>query len=142
MEDLRPYWRFIKEATKALRARNFRLDGTKLGRLCRPGRSACVLSVWPRMIFFVDDGVYLDNHGSSIGPVMHHGIKDQKWMVNYFKDLDTCLVSSSALVSPDRLGRKALGLARGYSHLYEQGACNQCTQECLMNFACRPDADG
>ena len=35
-----------------------------------------MLSIWPRMSFFVDDGVYLNRHASSLGPVMHHGIKE------------------------------------------------------------------
>ena len=131
-------------ATGALRARSFHLGHTKLGRLCNHAQSQglgdCVLSVWPRMNFFVADGVYLENHGSSIGPVMHHGIKSQEWMLRYFKDLEKCVVNPSALVSPKQLGHKAVGLAEGYSHLYRKGMCPQCTPDCLATFTCLPTA--
>lgn len=144
VENLQPYWHFIQVATGALRARSFHLGHSKLGRLCNHAQSQglgdCVLSVWPRMNFFVADGVYLDNHGSSIGPVMHHGIKSQEWMLSYFKDLEKCVVNPSALVSPKQLGAKAIGLAEGYSHLYRKGMCPQCTPDCLATFTCLPTA--
>lgn len=95
-QDLTPYWHFVEAAMVALEAKQWHLEATKLGKLCSgPCAARCellsfrveVLSIWPRMSFFVDDGVYLNRrflvaqrrsgrHGSSVGPVMHHGIKD------------------------------------------------------------------
>ncbi|CAK9092818.1 unnamed protein product [Durusdinium trenchii] len=138
VEDLTPYWHFVEEAMVYLTARHWHMEDTKLGHLC--GRP-CVLSIWPRMSFFVDDGVYLNRHGSSIGPVMHHGIKDPQDLPRYFADLDACRANrgaDGAWVSPEQLGQEALRLAEGYRDLYQQGFCEQCAQHCVASFTCAP----
>eukprot|EP00440_Ansanella_granifera_P060891 gb/GFBE01066005.1/.p1 GENE.gb/GFBE01066005.1/~~gb/GFBE01066005.1/.p1 ORF type:complete len:416 (+),score=84.81 gb/GFBE01066005.1/:1-1248(+) len=144
--NLDPYWAFVKDAKEVLGPpRAWRIDGTKLGRA--HGCKSCVLAIWPRMNYFVDDGVYLDRHASSeIGPVMHHGIKDVKDVEqHYFMDVWSCkLNEAKVLVSSSALGKTAFGVAVGYKNLYPQGpSCtgHQCAERCVKDFTCQPIGD-
>ncbi|CAJ1438765.1 unnamed protein product [Effrenium voratum] len=134
--DLEPYFRFVEEAKRALGPpRKWLMDRTRLGQEhnCRK----CVLAIWPRMSFFVDDGVYLNRHGSRLGPVMHHGIKSPKDARRYMPG--ACELGRELLVESWQLGQEALQLAEGYPHLYPKGSdCQLCAGRCVANFSCRP----
>merc|ERR1712232_122668 len=80
VSELDKYWAFVKCTTDAL--------GPPRKWQMRNG----TLTVWPRLQFYVSDGVYWDKWASdAVGPVMHHGIKDGKDVVqHYFEYVDRC----------------------------------------------------
>ncbi|CAJ1428288.1 unnamed protein product [Effrenium voratum] len=137
VDNLDPYWHFVKEAVRALGPpRKWNLDQTSLGR--EHHCSGCRLSIWPRMSFFADDGVYLNRQSSSVGPVMHHGIKSHKDVAAYYEDTASCHLRGGVQVQKEQLGQVALSLAESYTDLYLQGDCAQCAGHCVANFTCRP----
>merc|ERR1712107_139546 len=87
------------------------------------------------------DGVYSNKHASDdIGPVVHHGIKDEQDVRrHYWSDLDTCRLNSH-LVTRDakEMGQQALRLGRGYKEHFQQGKCKQCVERCLATYSCPP----
>lgn len=144
VDNLQPYWSFVEASMRVLGPpRMWRMEQTSLGRehSCS-AEASCLLAIWPRMSFFVDDGVYLNKHVSSVGPVMHHGIKDPRDVAEvYFSDLTQCIVNRSVVVTAQKMGQEALNLAEGYSGLYPQGpGCSgpQCAEHCVANFTCEP----
>ncbi|CAK9094684.1 unnamed protein product [Durusdinium trenchii] len=88
------------------------------------------LTMWPRLEFYVADGVFLNRWASSeIGPIMHHGVKDPQDVVSfYYKDLDQCEINeTSVLRSAKELGETALHLAQSYPEYFPAGrGCKQC----------------
>ena len=144
VDNLDPYWNFVKAAEKVLGPpRAWNLAETALGKTCAWSDS-CVLTIWPRMSFFVDDGVYLGQKGNGlVGPVMHHGIKNGNDVEHhYFQNVWSCTVDgASSLVDESSLGHRAWQIAVGYPELYPQGAsCSgpQCAEACVSNFTCSP----
>jgi len=145
VDNLEPYWNFIRSAKNALGPpRSWRLDSTSFGhRHCRGfWSSPCILTIWPRMQFFVDDGVYLGKKASSLaGPVMHHGIKDANDVQgHYFQNVWSCVVNADVVVDPKSLGRDAAQFAASHPELYQLATgCTSvdCVDSCVWNFACR-----
>eukprot|EP00913_Durusdinium_trenchii_P020357 g19123.t1 len=93
------------------------------------------LTMWPRLEFYVADGVFLNRWASSeIGPIMHHGVKDPQDVVSfYYKDLDQCEINeTSVLRSAKELGETALHLAQSYPEYFPAGrGCKQCAETCM-----------
>ncbi|CAJ1341497.1 unnamed protein product [Effrenium voratum] len=115
VDNLDPYWHFVKEAVRALGPpRKWNLDQTSLGR--EHHCSGCRLSIWPRMSFFADDGVYLNRQSSSVGPVMHHGIKSHEDVAAYYEDTASCHLRGGVQVQKEQLGQVALSLAAPRLH--------------------------
>eukprot|EP00929_Paragymnodinium_shiwhaense_P058995 TRINITY_DN29534_c0_g1_i1.p1 TRINITY_DN29534_c0_g1~~TRINITY_DN29534_c0_g1_i1.p1 ORF type:complete len:717 (+),score=143.63 TRINITY_DN29534_c0_g1_i1:159-2309(+) len=95
-----------------------------------PGGSSLV--IWPKFHFFVADGFYLNNQGSTQGgPVLHHGYKTRSWEPGavhrtYFKDLGHCQLDSRRLTSVQTLAR----MATQY--------CDHQMKQCINRFTCKP----
>ncbi|CAE7780988.1 unnamed protein product [Symbiodinium sp. CCMP2592] len=107
-----------------------------------PGGS---LTLWPRLEFYVADGVFLNRWASEeVGPVFHHGIKNPDEVTSfYYQDLERCEVNaSSVLRSAAQLGETALHLAQSYPEYFPAGsACKQCAERCMKSFSCQPLED-
>ncbi|CAJ1339072.1 unnamed protein product [Effrenium voratum] len=148
VNDLAPYWSFVRAAQKVLGPpRTWSLTSTAFGRRHGCLWRSCELAVWPRMSFFVDDGVYLEQKASGlVGPIMHHGIKDAKTVEpHYFQSVWSCMINApEALVDASSMGQVAWRVAVGYPELYPQGSgCigPQCAEACVSNFTCSPLGD-
>jgi len=127
--DLDKYWIFVKCTKDALGPpRAWKMhDGS--------------LTVWPRLSFYVSDGVYWQKIASdSVGPVMHHGIKDSKDVLHhYYEDVWHCrLNDANVRREPEELGKQAQQIGFGYKEFFERGKCKQCADVCLANFSCAP----
>jgi len=142
VEDMNPYWSFVRQSKQVLGPpRAWDLKRTKLGKQFGCTAGDCILTIWPRMNFFVDDGVYLNFHAShAMGPVMHHGIKNSTDVDSfYFKDLSNCKINETNIIrDASTFGREALNVAKGYTALYPAGTCKQCAQHCVATFTCPP----
>jgi len=142
VNNLNPYWSFVKQSKQVLGPpRAWDLKRTKLGKQFGCTAGDCILTIWPRMNFFVDDGVYLNFHANhAIGPVMHHGIKNGTEVASfYFQDLWHCKINERNIMRDEKqVGREALNLAEAYTAWYQAGTCKQCTQRCAANFTCPP----
>jgi len=142
VDNLNPYWSFVKQSKQVLGPpRAWDLNRTKLGKQFACTAGDCILTIWPRMNFFVDDGVYLKHHANhAIGPVMHHGIKNGTEVASfYFQDLGNCKINEANIIrDAKQFGKEALVLAEGYTNLYQAGTCKQCTQRCAATFTCPP----
>jgi len=127
--DLSDYWAFVKCTLAALGPpRTWRARGGSI-------------TLWPRLHFFVTDGVYIDRVVSQdAGPLMHHGIKNSAELgSHYYKDLNRCWLNAFIVRSSYELGQKALTLARNHKDLFQQGKdCKQCAERCLATFTCPP----
>ncbi|CAJ1436648.1 unnamed protein product [Effrenium voratum] len=157
VNDLAPYWSFVRAAQKVLGPpRTWSLTSTAFGRRHGCLWRSCELAVWPRMSFFVDDGVYLEQKASGlVGPIMHHGIKDAKSVWSCMINAPEALVDASSMgqvawrvaaprTRANRLGGFARVVMVGYPELYPQGSgCigPQCAEACVSNFTCSPLGD-
>eukprot|EP00435_Cladocopium_sp_Y103_P049354 s1856_g14.t2 len=149
VDNLDPYWNFVRAAEKVLGPpRAWNLANTAFGQKTCTWSDSCVLTIWPRMNFFVDDGVYLGQKANGlIGPVMHHGIKNAHDVEHhYYQNVWSCTIDGgSSLVDESSLGHQAWQIAAGYPELYPQGlgcAGPQCAEACVSNFTCFPLDDG
>mmetsp|Transcript_58702 Transcript_58702/g.109910 ORF Transcript_58702/g.109910 Transcript_58702/m.109910 type:complete len:378 (-) Transcript_58702:119-1252(-) len=131
--DLNPYWNYVhctKEAIGPARAWKM------------PGGS---LTLWPRLEFYVADGVFLNRWASDeVGPMFHHGIKNPTDVTSfYYQDLDRCEVNESSVIrSAELVGETALHLAQSYPEYFPKGkACKQCAESCMKSFSCQPLED-
>eukprot|EP00747_Dinoflagellata_sp_TGD_P047059 gnl/TRDRNA2_/TRDRNA2_144788_c0_seq1.p1 gnl/TRDRNA2_/TRDRNA2_144788_c0~~gnl/TRDRNA2_/TRDRNA2_144788_c0_seq1.p1 ORF type:complete len:563 (+),score=71.13 gnl/TRDRNA2_/TRDRNA2_144788_c0_seq1:98-1690(+) len=100
-----------------------------------------VITVWPRLHFFVVDGVFTHHEAAnSVGPVMHHGLKLKTDVKDfYFSNVDACELSEKYLESDQHFGFHVLRMARLYPHLYPPGAkCSQCVERCMRTLSCPP----
>eukprot|EP00927_Polykrikos_kofoidii_P067345 TRINITY_DN62844_c0_g1_i1.p1 TRINITY_DN62844_c0_g1~~TRINITY_DN62844_c0_g1_i1.p1 ORF type:complete len:636 (+),score=73.82 TRINITY_DN62844_c0_g1_i1:93-2000(+) len=121
VDNLKPYFNFVNCALGLLgRPRKWRVGG---------GAS---LIIWPKVHFFVADGIYLTNRGSNTGgPVFHHGYKARAWEPKavhktYFRDLPSCKLDVKRLTSHKELGLAARGLVP------------EEMKSCVLEFACKP----
>merc|ERR1719265_2227739 len=106
VDNLNPYWAYIRC--------NMHLLGPP--RAWRVDKDQGILTIWPRLNFFVDDMVYLGKERNEfVGPVMSHGNKKENHWTEFYKDIDKCELSTDHFVTSDALGRSALALARSYS---------------------------
>ncbi|CAK0871263.1 unnamed protein product, partial [Prorocentrum cordatum] len=130
VNDLSKYWEFVKCTHGAI--------GPPRAWQMKSGS----LIVWPRLQFFVVDGMFVNKLASDdIGPVMHHGIKDAKDVTtHYWKDLRSCsLNAANVTVSASDLGQEFLKLARNYPEHYRQGnGCRQCADAASPHSRARP----
>lgn len=145
VDNLDPYWDFVRAAEKVLGPpRAWNLANTAFGQKTCTWSDSCVLTIWPRMNFFVDDGVYLGQKANGlIGPVMHHGIKNAHDVEHhYYQNVWSCTIDAGAsLVDQSSFGHQAWQIAAGYPELYPQGlgcAGPQCAEACVSNFTCFP----
>eukprot|EP00929_Paragymnodinium_shiwhaense_P070390 TRINITY_DN3564_c2_g1_i2.p1 TRINITY_DN3564_c2_g1~~TRINITY_DN3564_c2_g1_i2.p1 ORF type:complete len:826 (-),score=190.34 TRINITY_DN3564_c2_g1_i2:219-2696(-) len=127
------YWEFITGTKNALGPpRRWRVPGEPNG----------TLTVWPRLHFFVMDGVYSSLTASNyLGPVMHHGIKNADIVKQrYWKSLQRCELNSKVVLrSASQYGGMLLGLARSYPQFYKKGnKCKQCVERCVKTLSCKP----
>jgi len=136
VDNLDPYWEFVMCTKAALGPpRHWAAHGGSL-------------TIWPRAQFFVVDGVYLDRLASrTMGPVMHHGIKEAHDVVRHYYQgragLAKCQISTHAVQRERILSEVALRTARGYSEYFQQGHdCSQCVERCIARFSCLPLEDG
>eukprot|EP00927_Polykrikos_kofoidii_P046521 TRINITY_DN40738_c0_g1_i1.p1 TRINITY_DN40738_c0_g1~~TRINITY_DN40738_c0_g1_i1.p1 ORF type:complete len:682 (+),score=56.37 TRINITY_DN40738_c0_g1_i1:151-2046(+) len=90
------------------------------------------LVIWPKLHFFVVDGMYLNSRGSnSGGPVFHHGYKARAWEATavhrtYYRDLPRCKLDHSRLKSTRDLG------------LLASGHVSKHMKSCVLSFSCKP----
>ncbi|CAE7937999.1 unnamed protein product [Symbiodinium necroappetens] len=133
VSNLQPYWDYVHCTKEAIGpARKWQLP-------------AGSLTLWPRLEFYVADGVFLNRWASEeVGPVFHHGIKNPDEVTSfYYQDLEKCEVNaSSVLRSAAQLGETALHLAQSYPEYFPAGsACKQCAERCMKSFSCQPLED-
>lgn len=100
------------------------------------------LTIWPRHHFWVVDGLYSNFHASnSLGPVMHHGIKDRSVVLNtYYKSISKCELNvQKVLKEREEFGYQMLLFGRSYPDYYLPGAsCKQCVERCMRTLSCPP----
>ncbi|CAE8667300.1 unnamed protein product [Polarella glacialis] len=133
VNDLAPYWDFVHCTKQALGpARAWKLPTGSL-------------TVWPRFEFFAVDGVFFNKWASNeVGPVIHHGIKEGKFVTGfYYSDISQCkLNETNVLKSAKELGEQALNLAKDYPEYFPEGStCQQCPGKCMATFTCQPLLD-
>ncbi|CAE7242005.1 unnamed protein product [Symbiodinium natans] len=131
--DLQPYWDYVHCTKEAIGpARAWRMPTGSL-------------TLWPRLEFYVADGVFLNRWASEeVGPMFHHGIKNPEDVSSfYYQDLGRCEVNAgSVLRSAAQLGETALHLARSYPEYFPAGSnCKQCAERCMESFTCQPLED-
>lgn len=131
--NLDNYWNYVhctKEAIGPARAWNMETGS---------------LTLWPRLEFYVADGVFLNRWANDeVGPIMHHGVKDPKDVTSfYYQDLEQCQLNESAVLRPaQQLGETALHLAQSYPEYFPKGhGCKQCAEDCMKTFSCAPLQD-
>jgi len=100
------------------------------------------LTIWPKLHFFVGDGIYMNKWASEeVGPVMHHGIIDTSWVSShYYKDLGNCQVNRDKVLKPAiALGKHALEITRKFQGFFPVKAkCNFQCENCVTAFQCLP----
>jgi len=133
VSNLQPYWDYVHCTKEAIGpARKWQMPGGSL-------------TLWPRLEFYVADGVFLNRWASEeVGPVFHHGIKNPDEVTSfYYQDLERCEVNaSSVLRSAAQLGETALHLAQSYPEYFPAGStCKQCAERCMKSFSCQPLED-
>ncbi|CAE8602026.1 unnamed protein product [Polarella glacialis] len=103
------------------------------------------LTAWPRFEFFaVDYQVFDQSASNEVGPVFHHGIKEDKLVTeSYYGDLSQCkLNETNVLKSATELGEQASRVAEAYPEFFPQGSnCQQCPGKCMATFTCQPLLD-
>eukprot|EP00927_Polykrikos_kofoidii_P054850 TRINITY_DN49205_c0_g1_i1.p1 TRINITY_DN49205_c0_g1~~TRINITY_DN49205_c0_g1_i1.p1 ORF type:complete len:794 (+),score=119.13 TRINITY_DN49205_c0_g1_i1:129-2510(+) len=124
------YWKFINCAKGAMgRPRAWHaVNGGKL-------------TIWPRLHFFVMDGVYANFAASDeLGPMMHHGIKNPGVVkTTYYKDIRSCTINPKVLKGGQEYGLQLLRFARSYPEFFPQGnKCKQCIERCVRTLSCQP----